>query len=302
MVPRRAPRLGENAPTDNSRAARQRNQRGGKKSPATDRGPGVRHFAVDRARRRGRMRAMRIELDAGQLVATTTALRRRIEERFPGSGLRGVAANLCELAERHAARSAAIRAPIWPLRLASCLLLAAGLGAVAWVFLQHRGAARAEAWEWTDTLDVLEKSLSSMFFLTAAGVYVASMETRARRQRCLRALRELRALAHLVDLHQLTKDPDRLLRPGPDTASSPDRPLTPFLLARYLDYCSEMLALVGKLAALYAEFPDPVVLDGIDDVEDLTTGLSRKVWQKIAMLPHTAPGPTAPGAPPTAIA
>jgi hypothetical protein len=109
-------------------------------------------------------------------------------------------------------------------------------------------------------------------------------------------------LAHLVDLHQLTKDPDRLLRPGPDTASSPDRHLTPFLLARYLDYCSEMLALVGKLAALYAEFPDPVVLDGIDDVEDLTTGLSRKVWQKIAMLPHTAAGPTAPGAPPTAIA
>jgi hypothetical protein len=273
MVPRRAPRLGENAPSENSRADRQRNQRGGKKSPATALGPGVRHFAVDRARRRGTMRAMRIELDAGQLVATTTALRRRIEERFPGSGLRGVAANLCELAERHAARSAAIRAPIWPLRLASCLLLAAGLGA-----------------------------LSSMFFLTAAGVYVASMETRARRQRCLSALRELRALAHLVDLHQLTKDPDRMLRPGPDTASSPDRHLTPFLLARYLDYCSEMLALVGKLAALYAEFPDPVVLDGIDDVEDLTTGLSRKVWQKIAMLPHTAAGPTAPGAPPTAIA
>ncbi len=240
------------------------------------------------------MATMRIELDASQLVATIAALRRRIDERFPGAGLGDVAANLQALAERHAARSAAIRAPVWTLRLGSWLLLAAGLGAVAWAMLQQRGAARADDWQWTDTLDVLEKSLSSMFFLTAAGVYVASVETRARRQRCLHALRELRALAHLVDLHQLTKDPDRLLRPGPDTASSPERPLTPFLMARYLDYCSEMLALVGKLAALYAEFPDPVVLDGIDDVEDLTTGLARKVWQKIAMLPHADGQPPKP--------
>jgi len=244
------------------------------------------------------MPGMRIALDAGELVATIATLRRRIDERFPGSGLGGVAASLLDLAERHAARIAAIRAPLWLLRATAWLLLAGGLGAVAWVVLQHRGAARTAAWQWTDTLGVVEQSLSSLFFLTAAGVYVASMETRARRQRCLDALRELRALAHLVDLHQLTKDPDRLLHPGPDTTSSPERHLTPFLLARYLDYCSEMPALVGKLAALYAEFPDPIVLDGVDDVEDLTTGLSRKVWQKIALLPRAAADAATPPTPP----
>lgn len=237
---------------------------------------------------------MRMQLDAKELVATVATLRNRIDERFPGSGLGGVAAGLLALAERHASRIAAVRAPIWRLRIASWALLAGGLGAIVWAFASHHRSPPPGDWRWTNALDVLEQCLSSVFFLTAAGVYVASMETRARRRRCLQGLQELRAIAHLVDLHQLTKDPDRALRPGADTPSSPERNLTPFLLTRYLDYCSEMLALVGKLAALYAEFDDPVVLEASDDVENLTTGLSRKVWQKIALLHHGSSGDAAP--------
>jgi len=56
-------------------------------------------------------------------------------------------------------------------------------------------------------------------------------------------------------------------------------------LGGYLDYCSELLSLTSKLAALYAErFSDSVVLQAVDEVETLTTGLSRKIWQKIMML------------------
>ena len=33
---------------------------------------------------------------------------------------------------------------------------------------------------------------------------------------------------------------------GPDTPSSPLRRMTPFELTRYLDYCSEMLAIISK--------------------------------------------------------
>jgi len=63
------------------------------------------------------------------------------------------------------------------------------------------------------------------------------------------------------------------------------RALTPFELARYLDYCSEMLSITGKIAALYAQdLEDGVVLAAVDEVEDLTTGLSRKVWQKLMIL------------------
>jgi hypothetical protein len=46
-----------------------------------------------------------------------------------------------------------------------------------------------------------------------------------------------------------------------------------------------MLSLIGKLAALYVQkFDDPVALAAVNEVEELTTGLSRKIWQKIMIL------------------
>jgi hypothetical protein len=52
-----------------------------------------------------------------------------------------------------------------------------------------------------------------------------------------------------------------------------------------LDYCSEMLSLVGKITALHGQnIPDSIALDSIDRVETLTTGLSRKIWKKLSML------------------
>ena len=68
--------------------------------------------------------------------------------------------------------------------------------------------------------------------------------------------------------------------------------MTSFQLNRYLDYCSESLALISKIAALYVQdFQDPIVLDAVDDVEDLTSGLSRKIWQKITILENLSRAP-----------
>jgi hypothetical protein len=106
----------------------------------------------------------------------------------------------------------------------------------------------------------------------------------------LKAIHELRALAHIIDMHQLTKDPEVILRGGPATQSSPKRTMTTFEMSRYLDYCSEMLSLIGKVAALYVQrFDDPVALSAVDQIEDLTTGLSRKVWQKIMLITQSKP-------------
>ncbi|MEY2428288.1 MAG: hypothetical protein QOJ40_1173, partial [Verrucomicrobiota bacterium] len=50
-------------------------------------------------------------------------------------------------------------------------------------------------------------------------------------------------------------------------------------------YCSESLALISKIAALYGQgVEDPILLNAVDDVEDLTAGFSRKIWQKITIL------------------
>ena len=59
----------------------------------------------------------------------------------------------------------------------------------------------------------------------------------------------------------------------------------PIYLGRYLDYCSEMLSLTGKVAALYVQdFEDDVAVQAVNEIEDLTTGLARKIWQKLTIV------------------
>lgn len=61
--------------------------------------------------------------------------------------------------------------------------------------------------------------------------------------------------------------------------------MTRFSLARYLDYCSEMLSITSKLAALYVQYLDEaLVLSAVNDIQGLTGGLSAKIWQKIMIL------------------
>jgi hypothetical protein len=58
-----------------------------------------------------------------------------------------------------------------------------------------------------------------------------------------------------------------------------------FELGRYLDYCNEMLSLIGKLAAVYIQrFDDEVALEAVNEVEMLTASLSDRIWQKLMFL------------------
>ena len=83
----------------------------------------------------------------------------------------------------------------------------------------------------------------------------------------------------------MTRPTVLLLGGGGSTPSSPERRMTRFELTRYLEYCAEMLALTGKLSALYAgESHDHVVIGAASDVETLCTDLGRKIWQKITIL------------------
>jgi hypothetical protein len=86
-------------------------------------------------------------------------------------------------------------------------------------------------------------------------------------------------------MHQLTKDPVRLDPAFLPSEHSPRPDLDPVSLSRYLDYCSELLAITGKLAALYAQaVPDEGVAAAVNDIELLGSSLSRKIWQKIGLI------------------
>lgn len=123
-----------------------------------------------------------------------------------------------------------------------------------------------------------------MLLVLAGGIFfLVGMENRMRRNQALDAIAEFRSLAHLVDLHQINKDPglDSLKPPEDDkrTVRSDEA------LASYLDFSGDLLSIVGKLAAYYAQnLSDRVVLDAVNEIETLTSSLSNKLWLKILVL------------------
>jgi len=222
-------------------------------------------------------------LDSQKIIETVQALRGRIEKRFPESGLSKVVAELLRVAQETVARTEWIQRPHLLLRCAALIL---SLAVIALLILMLVHIRQFQFGDYTNFIQALESSISSVVFIGAAILFFVSWENRLKRRRALKAIHELRALAHIVDMHQLSKDPESYFAPADRSApSSSGRRMTTFELNRYLDYCSESLACISKIAALYAQgFQDPVLLDAVDDVEDLTAGFSRKIWQKITIL------------------
>lgn len=111
-----------------------------------------------------------------------------------------------------------------------------------------------------------------MVFAGIAIFFLWQFPGRLQRAHDLEALHRLRSLAHVIDMHQLTKDPERLRPDFKPTSASMDIGLDAIQLGNYLDYCSEMLSLVGKAAALFVEkSTDTAVLHTVEGIEDLTT-------------------------------
>jgi hypothetical protein len=219
------------------------------------------------------------------IVKTVERLSARIRERFPQSGLAAVGADLSVTARATAARVESLSRPNLALRFLAMLAVVLGLAAqiyVARLIDWESVLKRADPVGITQGLD----SIVNLLILAFGAIwFVLTLEQRLKRRRVQARLYELRAFAHVIDMHQLTKDPTVVLSGSEPTPSSPERRMSKFELSRYLDYCAEMLALIAKLAALYGGGTrDGEIIDSVNEVEDLTSNLGRKIWQKIMIL------------------
>ena len=218
-------------------------------------------------------------LDSEKIIETIDRLCSRIDVRFPGSGLGKVCRELLTIAGESQQRSTWIAKPQKSLRVIVGVLIALMLAVL--VLALANSSLPTSRFDFVLLLQVSEAGINVFIVLGAAVLFLITLEARIKRTRALKAIHELRALAHVIDMHQLTKDPERFLTR--ETATTPSLPAaTATQIPKYLDYCSEMLSLIGKLAALYVQkFDDPVALSAVNEVEQLTSGLSRKIWQKI---------------------
>lgn len=232
-------------------------------------------------------------LDPDKVVETIALLRHRIVERFPGTGLGEVCADLLLLAGENSARAEKIAGRNIPLRIAILVLLAAGAAALAWIVSLFNLFPKAA----DNVYSVLQgvEAAANLIVLMGAGVFfLTRIEERLKRRAALRALQELRSIVHVIDMHQLTKDPSATVSVAGNTSSSPARTLSRYEVTRYLDYCSEMLSLTSKVAVLFAQgFPDPAVTEVVSDIERIAAGLSQKIWQKIIILESQGSGQSA---------
>jgi len=225
---------------------------------------------------------------------TVDRLAERIVARFPDRRLVLVAGDLGGVLAD--VTSATANAQRWRrlVRL-PCLVLAAAVAAAAALALvlsiraAMGQAGSTPAFQW---LPVIESGINDVVFAGIAIWFLVFVPERWHRRRTLSLLHRLRSLAHIIDMHQLTKDPERLSSLAPPTSASTRNDLAEADLGRYLDYCSELLSLVGKTAALCAQASsDAIVLDTVSEIETLTVGMSRKIWQKISLLPSFTQGP-----------
>lgn len=189
------------------------------------------------------------------------------------------------MAQVTAERAAAFARPYPGFRVLAGAVVVIGLAAQIWfaVLVDWQAIiARARPVEMAEGLD----AIVNLLILSFGDIwFVLTLEQRWKRRRVLAHLYEFRSLAHIVDMHQLTKDPMVILGHAATTAASPAPSMSGFELSRYLDFCTEMLALIARLAALYAErTQDRAVTHGVNEIEELTSNLGRKIWQKIMIL------------------
>nr|WP_206444066.1 hypothetical protein [Nocardioides sp. KC13] len=220
------------------------------------------------------------------VLRTAETLRGRIAARFPDRGLVKVAEQLIGLIRGSSGVGERLRRRlVWTRAVSRTLIVAVlvlTLVAIVWGLATAFGDETLTGVQW---LPLMESTVNDLVFAAVAIFFLYTIPERLLRSRALRLLHRLRSLAHIIDMHQLAKDPERLRTGFTATSASGELTLDADELIHYLEYCSELLSLVGKTAALCAEdSQDNVVLDTVSTVERLTVDLSRKIWQKIQVV------------------
>lgn len=225
-------------------------------------------------------------LNSDQIISSLELISTRIYERFPQSGLFQVSKQLLTFGRNAQEDSEWVARPILPLRIVSGIFVLLLIVAIVWTlrsFIMLEDSK--ELLRLGNFIPLLEAGINDIILIGAGIFFLVSAETRIKRRRVLNSLHRLRVFAHIIDMHQLHKDPERVLQRGELTPSTPKIEMTSFELSRYLDYCSELLSLTGIIAGLYAQnSEDPVLIDAVSDIEQLTNGISRKIWQKLMIL------------------
>ena len=214
-----------------------------------------------------------MKLDSNKITETAIGVSKEIFSAFPKSGLSNLSRELVRYSKDVSILSKKISAPNWPLRISIfviCgLMLIIPFFAIKLIFYKVELTTSV-----SDFMQGFDALVNEIVFIGIGIYFLSSIETRIKRKKVLKILHELRSMAHVIDARQLTKNSLMFREGGADLS-----------VAQYLKHCTELLSIISSIAAISVQnFSDHISVDAVNDVESLCNGLSRKIWQKIAIL------------------
>jgi hypothetical protein len=151
-------------------------------------------------------------LDPARLLTTLERLRERIEGRFPNAGLARLCGELIETARASTQEAARLAQPNWPLRVGVGAIIVLGVAAqIAAAKFLRIPTVESDI----GLLENLEAAVNLLILFGGAIWFPLTLEERMKRRRALDELHKMRSFAHVIDMHQLTKDPTTCCKSAP---------------------------------------------------------------------------------------
>ena len=72
-----------------------------------------------------------------------------------------------------------------------------------------------------ELIQVFESATNEIILIGAALLFLVSIEGRVKRNRVIKDINRLRSIAHVIDIHQLTKDPTVIIAGGSNDGQQP---------------------------------------------------------------------------------
>lgn len=221
----------------------------------------------------GPMQNTAYQLEPSRIIETAENLAKRIEKSIPGSTLAGLASGLVQIARKTDQRVREASQPIVAIRIAS--VIAVGVGLVGLVYLMRHIHIRWELGTVTELFEAADAGFNILVILAGALWFFITLETRLKRKKALESIQELREFMHVVDATQLHYTP--AMYQHDDASSGHGRQFD----HTYLLYCSQMLGIIGNLAALYTRgAAGDSIMRAAADVESFATALTGKLYNK----------------------
>jgi hypothetical protein len=217
-------------------------------------------------------------LDPAKIILTAEHLVLRVSDRFTGSTLAGLAADLLGIARVTDERARLALKPNLLIRGAG--LLVGVLGALGlWYIVDHIQRhlinAHFEFGNISDLFQAADAGFNILVALAGALWFLVTLEARVKRKQALAYIGELLEFIQVIDVTQLYYTPE-LYKSNSSHDSTPPR-----FDHTYLLFCIEMLGLIGNLAPLYNRGDmDDTVWRATSDVVMLANVIEGRLFAK----------------------